>query len=92
MTSVYTSPIVAGGVGDSPVRPDANLKVRGEFGFSSDLFADDMLWGATLRSPHPSARIRSIDISGALAVPGVHAVLTHEDVPLIITVKKAKPD
>src|SRR4051794_35970675 len=40
-----------------------------------------MLWGATLRSPHPRARIRAIGIGPALRVPGVHAVLTHEDVP-----------
>src|SRR4051812_7433140 len=40
-----------------------------------------MLWGSTLRSPHPRARIRSIEIGAALRVPGVHAVLTHEDVP-----------
>jgi xanthine dehydrogenase D subunit len=70
-----------GGVGDSPQRPDGNLKVLGEFAFSSDLWMDDMLWGVTLRSPHPYARIRSIDIGPALATPGVYAVLTHEDVP-----------
>src|SRR4051812_17406539 len=40
-----------------------------------------MLWGATLRSPYPRARIRSIEIGAALAGAGVHAVLTHEDVP-----------
>jgi CO/xanthine dehydrogenase Mo-binding subunit len=40
-----------------------------------------MLWGATLRSPHPRARIVSIELGAALAVPGVHAVLTHADVP-----------
>jgi xanthine dehydrogenase D subunit len=72
---------VAGGVGESPRRPDGGLKVRGEFAFSSDLWADQMLWGATLRSPHPRARIRSVDIGAALALPGVFAVLTHEDVP-----------
>ncbi|MEO3928034.1 xanthine dehydrogenase subunit D [Micromonosporaceae bacterium B7E4] len=71
----------AGGIGASPVRPDGALKVRGEFAFSSDLWADDMLWGATLRSPHPSATIRRIDIGAALAVPGVYAVLTADDVP-----------
>ncbi|OLF13186.1 xanthine dehydrogenase subunit D [Actinophytocola xinjiangensis] len=76
MTSTGT-----GGVGDSPQRPDANLKVRGEFAYSSDLWHEDMLWGATLRSPHPHARIRGLDTSAALAVPGVYAVLTHEDVP-----------
>src|SRR5258705_11260123 len=40
-----------------------------------------MLWGGTVRSPHPHARIVSIDPSAALAFGGVHAVLTHEDVP-----------
>ena len=40
-----------------------------------------MLWGHTLRSPHPHARIVEIDISAALTMAGVHAVLTHEDVP-----------
>jgi CO/xanthine dehydrogenase Mo-binding subunit len=40
-----------------------------------------MLWGHTLRSPHAHARITGIDISAAVAAPGVHAVLTHEDVP-----------
>ncbi|MWA06170.1 xanthine dehydrogenase subunit D [Actinomadura sp. LD22] len=71
----------SGGVGDSPPRPDGALKVAGEFAYASDLWMDGMLWGATLRSPHPRARIRSIDIGPALATPGVHAVLTHEDVP-----------
>src|SRR5262249_59483028 len=68
---------VEGGIGESPVRPDGVLKVRGEFAYSSDLWADEMLWGATVRSPHPYARIRSVDIGSALAVPGVYAVLTH---------------
>jgi CO/xanthine dehydrogenase Mo-binding subunit len=40
-----------------------------------------MLWGATLRSPHPHARIVSIDPSAALKTPGVCAVLTHADLP-----------
>jgi xanthine dehydrogenase D subunit len=62
-------------------RPDGTLKVTGEFAFSSDLWMADMLWGGTLRSPHPRARIRSMDISGALKLPGVAAVLTHDDVP-----------
>jgi CO/xanthine dehydrogenase Mo-binding subunit len=72
---------VRGGIGQSVRRPDGIPKVKGEFAYSSDMWADGMLWGATLRSPHPRALIRSIDISAALAVPGVHAVLTHEDVP-----------
>ncbi|MFC5746875.1 xanthine dehydrogenase subunit D [Actinomadura rugatobispora] len=70
-----------GGVGESARRPDGTLKVSGEFAYASDLWMDGMLWGATLRSPHPRARILSMDVGPALATPGVHAVLTHEDVP-----------
>ncbi|MFD3507792.1 xanthine dehydrogenase family protein molybdopterin-binding subunit [Nocardia sp. NPDC058666] len=70
-----------GGIGESPLRPDGTLKVKGEFAYSSDLWMDGMLWGATLRSPHPRAIIRSIDIAPALAITGVHAVLTEQDVP-----------
>jgi CO/xanthine dehydrogenase Mo-binding subunit len=40
-----------------------------------------MLWGHTLRSPHAHARVLSIDLSDALTLPGVRAVLTHDDVP-----------
>ncbi|HZK52533.1 MAG TPA: molybdopterin cofactor-binding domain-containing protein, partial [Actinomycetota bacterium] len=75
------APPVRGGVGDSARRQDAVPKVKGEFAFSSDLWAEGMLWGATVRSPHPRAAIRSLDITDALMVSGVHAVLTHEDVP-----------
>jgi CO/xanthine dehydrogenase Mo-binding subunit len=71
----------AGGIGTSPVRADGVPKVRGEFEYSSDMGAEGMLWGATLRSPHPRARIRALDTAAAAALPGVHAVLTHADVP-----------
>jgi len=69
-----------GGVGASPVRPDGRGKVTGEFAYGSDLWMDDMIWGATLRSPHPHARIRSVSIGDALATAGVYAVLTCDDV------------
>ncbi|MEV2276958.1 xanthine dehydrogenase subunit D [Nocardiopsis sp. NPDC049922] len=69
------------GLSSSPRRPDGTLKVTGEFAYSSDMWMEDMLWGMTLRSPHPHARILGIDITEALKVPGVEAVLTHEDVP-----------
>lgn len=69
------------GVGASAARPDGVPKVRGAFEYSSDLSREGMLWGATLRSPHPCARVLRIDAARALEVPGVHAVLTHEDVP-----------
>ncbi|MFC0109032.1 xanthine dehydrogenase family protein molybdopterin-binding subunit [Kibdelosporangium aridum] len=76
-----TTVATQGGIGTNAQRPDGALKARGEFAYSSDLWHEDMLWGATLRSPHPHARIVSIDIAEALKVPGVYAVLTHEDVP-----------
>ncbi len=74
-------PLTGGGIGESAVRPDGIPKVTGEFAYSSDLWVEGMLWGATVRSPHPRARIVSTDIAKALAIPGVWAVLTHEDVP-----------
>ncbi|WKX73143.1 xanthine dehydrogenase subunit D [Streptomyces sp. XD-27] len=70
-----------GGIGESTLRPDGTLKVTGEFAYSSDLWHEDMLWGQTLRSPHAHAEIRSIDVSEALKQPGVHAVLTYDDLP-----------
>jgi xanthine dehydrogenase D subunit len=68
-------------VGESPRRADGPGKVSGSFTYSSDLTAKGMLWGATVRSPHPYARIVAIDTSEALLMPGVQAVLTHRDVP-----------
>jgi xanthine dehydrogenase D subunit len=73
--------VVSGRVGDAVQRPDAALKTRGDFPYSSDLLVDGMLWGATVRSPHPYARIVSIDTAEARSMPGVQAVLTHTDVP-----------
>jgi CO/xanthine dehydrogenase Mo-binding subunit len=70
-----------GRVGETVRRVDGIPKVTGEFAYSSDLSAAGMLWGHTLRSPHAHARIRSIDVSPAVALSGVHAVLTHDDVP-----------
>ena len=68
-------------LGESAARPDGVPKVRGEFAFSSDLFSEGMLWGHIVRSPHPAAAIRGIDVSEALRIPGVRAVLTSDDVP-----------
>ena len=70
-----------GRVGESVRRVDAIPKVAGEFAYSSDLFAAGMLWGHTVRSPHAHARMLAVDVSAAVGMPGVHAVLTHEDVP-----------
>lgn len=86
-STVETTPVRddVGGIGTSPLRPDGTLKVKGEFAYSSDLWLDGALFGVTLRSPHPRALIKKIDITGALQVPGVYAVLTHDDVPGVKT-------
>ncbi len=68
-------------VGERGTRHDATPKVTGEFAYSSDLHAAGMLWGVTVRSPHAHAKIVELDISAALRMAGVHAVLTHADVP-----------
>ncbi len=81
MSRVQTSDTVTKGprIGESALRPDGIPKVKGEFVFSNDLRHPQMLWGGTLRSPHPAARIVSINTAPALKMTGVHAVLTSED-------------
>lgn len=68
-------------LGTNAPRPDGAAKVSGQFAFSSDMGHDNMLWGATLRSPHAHAAIISIDTSKAALVPGVAVVVTAADVP-----------
>jgi CO/xanthine dehydrogenase Mo-binding subunit len=68
-------------LGDSVARSDGIPKVTGTFAYASDLELAGMLYGTTVRSPHAHALIRSIDIGPALALSGVHAVLTQDDVP-----------
>ncbi len=68
-------------VGVSAPRPDGIPKVKGEFEFSSDLWAEGMLWAHILRSPHASARIVSIDLTAAWKVAGVRSIVMQEDVP-----------
>lgn len=72
---------VRGGVGESIQRPDGVPKVTGTFAYVGDLHAEDMLWGATRRMYLPHGRITRVDTAPALAMPGVHAVLTQDDVP-----------
>lgn len=78
MSSVKTRRDV---LGASALRPDGAAKVRGDFLFTSDLHAENMLWGATLRSPHAHARVISIDTTEAWKIPGVEAIITADDVP-----------
>ncbi len=81
MTTRVRTGEVRGGVGESTSRADGIPKTDGTYTYSSDLYMDRMLFGATLRSPHPKARIIKLDIGPAVAMTGVHAVLTSDDVP-----------
>ena len=78
MTAVATT---EGGVGQSVRRVEGVPKVTGEYAYATDLCADGMLAGATVRSPLASARIRRIDTSAAAACEGVVCVLTAADLP-----------
>jgi CO/xanthine dehydrogenase Mo-binding subunit len=66
-------------IGTRPDRPDGIDKVTGRARFGADMVLPGMLTGRVLRSPHAHARIRSIDISKAEALPGVKAVVTRAD-------------
>ena len=66
-------------VGTRPVRPDGVDKVTGRARFGADVHLPGMLIGKVLRSPYAHARIRSIDVSAALAMRGVKAVITRDD-------------
>ena len=81
MSPAIAQRLRVGKIGESVPRADGVPKTNGQFAYASDLWAAGMLWGHTLRSPHAHARIAAIDISEALTMPGVHAVLTHADVP-----------
>ena len=68
-------------IGKSAPRRDLPAKLTGEARYAADIQLPGMLIGKILRSPHPHARIASVDASGALAMDGVHAVVTPFDVP-----------
>src|SRR3982074_2767942 len=67
-------------IGQRTIRPDGADKVTGRAAFAADTNMPGMIWGKVLRSPHPHARIKSIDISKAEALPGVKAVVSARDI------------
>jgi putative selenate reductase molybdopterin-binding subunit len=71
-------------VGRPEMKVDAVKLVKGKPVFADDVDMPGMLHGALLTSPHAHARITRIDASKARALPGVHAVLTHQDIPRVI--------
>ncbi|GAA0315244.1 molybdopterin-dependent oxidoreductase [Streptomyces polychromogenes] len=74
-------PCAGQAVGRSPGAPAGPQVVTGTARYTFDVDVPGLLHMKLLRSPHPHARIVSIDTADALRVPGVHAVLTHEDAP-----------
>jgi len=68
-------------IGTRPNRPDGVDKVTGRAVYGADVKLPGTLHAAILRSPHPHARIKSIDVSGARDLPGVRAVITGADMP-----------
>ncbi|MEE8394687.1 MAG: xanthine dehydrogenase family protein molybdopterin-binding subunit, partial [bacterium] len=68
-------------IGTRPIRHDGEDKVTGRAIYGADVAFPDQLHGKVLRSPHPHARIVSIDTSRAEALPGVEAIITNADFP-----------
>ena len=68
-------------IGKALPRRDGRDIVTGSAQFMDDLKFPNMLFGKVLRSPHPHAIIKKIDKAGAEKLPGVKAVVTHEDIP-----------
>jgi xanthine dehydrogenase molybdenum-binding subunit len=68
-------------VGQSVLRTGLDEKIAGAAKYTADLKRPGMLYAKVLRSPHPHAIVTAIDAAQALQLPGVHAVLTHEDAP-----------
>ena len=71
-------------VGRPATRTDGFERARGEATFTADLRLNGMLHTAVLRSPHASAKIRRIDLTRALALPGVHAAVGPGDIPQLV--------
>src|SRR4051794_10241672 len=69
-------------VGHSTKRVDGERKILGAELFTADLRIPGMLFARPVTSPYPHARVRSIDKSAALALPGVVAVVTAADLPV----------
>jgi len=70
-------------VGHATPRVDARERVTGKATYSGDVQLPGMLYGRILRSPHAHANIKRIDVSKAMALPGVNLVLTHENCSIV---------
>ena len=71
-------------VGENYSTPDLVAKVTGRAKYAEDFRAEGMLFAKLLLSPMPHARVRRIDADAALALPGVKAILTADDLPAVV--------
>ncbi len=70
-------------IGTTPIRHDGYEKVTGKAKYGADIDLPGMLYGKILRSPHAHAKIISINTKKAEAIPGVKAIATANDFPLL---------
>jgi putative selenate reductase molybdopterin-binding subunit len=70
-------------VGKPEPKVDGVKLAAGRPVFTDDVTLEGMLYGALLTSPHAHARIKKVDANRARELPGVHAVLTHQDIPRV---------
>ena len=76
-------------IGKNYTTPDLVAKVTGKARYAEDWRAEGMLFAKLLLSPRPHARVVRIDASEALAMPGVHAILTADD--MVVNAVAARP-
>ncbi|MEM2958557.1 MAG: xanthine dehydrogenase family protein molybdopterin-binding subunit [Candidatus Jordarchaeaceae archaeon] len=73
-------------IGNRVPRIDARAKVMGKARYVDDITFPNMLWGKILRAPYAHAKIKNIDVTRALRLPGVKAIFTYKDVPRVYMV------
>src|SRR5712691_9733894 len=71
-------------IGKNYTTPDLVAKVTGKAKYAEDFRAEGMLFAKLVLSPMPHARVKSIDMGAALAMPGVKAILTVDDLPHVV--------
>ena len=81
-----------GKMGDKIKRIDASDKVLGKAQFTDDIYLDGMIYGEAVRSAYPRARVLSINMEKAKALPGVIAIFTAEDIPGVNQIGHIKHD
>src|SRR6266498_1009580 len=77
-------------IGQPLPRVEGADKVSGALFYTADHYRPGTLWGKVLRSPYPHARVLNVDVEKARALPGVHAVITGQDIPPTLVGRRLK--